>query len=114
MRISDWSSDVCSSDLAAVSALGIVDGRGVRLLAGERPGCFVAACGAAGQELAGYVGVVVVDVAQQPVVAIAVGLAAVGDQLDGAADRRAFLSTEERRAGKGGVSTCSTRGPPSH
>src|SRR3546814_13928352 len=91
MRISDWSSDVCSSDLAAVSALGIVDGRGVRLLAGERPGCFVAACGAAGQERAGYVGVAVVDVAQQPVVAISVGLAAVGDQLPDAADRREFL-----------------------
>ena len=39
----------------------------------------------------GYVDVVVVDVAQQPVVSVAVGLSAVGDDLDGAADRREVL-----------------------
>jgi hypothetical protein len=39
----------------------------------------------------GYVDVVVVDVAQQAVVSVAVGLSAVGDELDGAADRREVL-----------------------
>ena len=70
--------------------LGIVGGRGVRVFPGEVLGCLVAACGAAGKELVGYVDVVV-DVAQQPVVPVAVGLAAVSDELDGAADRREFL-----------------------
>lgn len=76
---------------AAFGVLGIVGGRGVRLFAGEVLGSLVAACGAAGQELVGYVDPAVVDVAQQPVVPVAVGLAAVGDQLDGAADRRELL-----------------------
>lgn len=39
----------------------------------------------------GYIDVVVVDVAQQTVVSVAVGLSAVGDELDGAADRRQVL-----------------------
>lgn len=39
----------------------------------------------------GYVDVVVVDVAQQTVVSVAVRLSAVGDELDGAADRREVL-----------------------
>lgn len=76
---------------AAIGVLGIVGGRGVRLLAGEVLSSLVAAYGAAGQELVGYVDAGVVDVAQQPVVPVAVGLAAVGDQLDDAADRRELL-----------------------
>ena len=79
---------VVDGDTLRVEDLG---GRGVRLFAGERLVGFEAACGAAGQKLVDYVDVVVVDVAQQPVVAVAVGLGGVGDELNGAADRRELL-----------------------
>src|SRR3546814_17716703 len=101
MRISDWSSDVCSSDLFAVIHLGQI--------------------------------VLTPLDGQQPVTEGAVALAAVGDTgadpqaTDGQQHRPVLVEqvevhldggrgdadrSEERRVGKEGVSTCSSRWSP--
>src|SRR3546814_7388504 len=49
MRISDWSSDVCSSDLAAVRAAVPVDGLGIVLAVEVWAGHFYYACSVPGE-----------------------------------------------------------------
>src|SRR3546814_18966800 len=97
MRISDWSSDVCSSDLAALHGV---------LAAGEQPA----------------------HLGRRLQVPLGIGLQAEAGLVDGAvladagqnvlqrASRRRVVqnSSEERRVGKGWVSTCSTRWLPYH
>src|SRR3546814_4502791 len=90
MRISDWSSDVCSSDLDLVRAFGPVrlHGRAVgahQVVAGDRR--LVLAAMARGKG--------------------AVQVAAVGDH-------PGLVRSEERRVGKECVSTCRSRWSPSH
>src|SRR3546814_15481694 len=89
MRISDWSSDVCSSDLAQVDPARCVDGRRVRGAHGE-PGLVVAQA----EE-------------QRCVVRGGRDVGAVQAQ------RRAVgIRSEERRVGKECVSTCRYRWSP--
>src|SRR3546814_1404310 len=87
MRISDWSSDVCSSDLVAV-------GGGERLDAGARG--------------------VVEDVlrGQRPARGLAVGAQA--ERLVGLRAEPLHQRSEERRVGKECVSTCRSRWSPYH
>src|SRR3546814_12758983 len=95
MRISDWSSDVCSSDLAAgVQALVDADrargGRAQHLRAGQQPGAgaaVLAVAAAAAERVAGRR----------------------RSGADGAVRR-----SEERRVGKECVSTCRSRWSPYH
>src|SRR3546814_4075881 len=89
MRISDWSSDVCSSDLAHASAVqgGVgAAGDGASAVVGE--GHPVAVAPQAGE-----------DVEVRGPVALAVGVAP---------------RSEERRVGKECVSTCRSRWSPYH
>src|SRR3546814_6392987 len=85
LRISDWSSDVCSSDLAVEVALELLE------LAAELQGLFL------GEALEGpgrfHVGELV-------------------HALDPSGDR--LERSEERRVGKGCVSTCRSRWSPEH
>src|SRR3546814_14079519 len=104
MRISDWSSDVCSSDLlgAAVvarfeSAQGGLDIRLDFLGLGRRRVAFDDLAVAADQEL----GEIPLD-----------GLAAEHPRRRGL--QQAIQRPEERRAGKECVSTCRSRWPPYH
>src|SRR3546814_17091287 len=101
MRISDWSSDVCSSDLLAFEEGGaaVVEG-GEVLVTGEHEGLLFAAirggfveCGVGARPGQG--------VEPRPGAGLTVGLS-----------RRA--RSEERRVGKEGVSTCRARGSPYH
>src|SRR3546814_20967019 len=120
MRISDWSSDVCSSDLGRMQfgiELRIIDGDGTPLpWDGEQAGALQVR------------GPWVVD-RYLPAIegSGSDGWFDTGDI--GTIDRFGFLrltdrsqaviqsggeNTEERRGGKGGVSKCSTRGGPAH
>src|SRR3546814_19489711 len=113
MRISDWSSDVCSSDLLARTALPVDRGAGDAL--GETSGekrragdveCLVA-------DLADASGDHVVDDGRVEVVALDEGVQGLGEQAagmhpGGCSARR----SEGRRVGKGGVSTWRSRGAP--
>src|SRR3546814_6397930 len=85
MRISDWSSDVCSSDLADPPLAGAVAGGGddYELLFTARAG-------------------------DSP------RIAAVAAETGVAITRIGVTSSEERRVGKAGVSTCSSRWSPYH
>src|SRR3546814_10051758 len=86
MRISDWSSDVCSSDLfeAAVhqfkDAPNVIDVRNIGLVAGIEMAPRAGAPGARAAE----------------------------------AFQKCFDRSEERRVGKDGVSTCRSRWSPEH
>src|SRR3546814_11686358 len=105
MRISDWSSDVCSSDLGAVLRGGRIERR-------------IAREGDAAARLG--------DIVQRPGEAfrrrrdlnarLAVGT--VVDDDDNGLDRAALLQrrprSEERRVGKEGVLTCRSRWSPYH
>src|SRR3546814_11101658 len=139
MRISDWSSDVCSSDLLQFAAVGFqrpgadphrAAGRDhlAGLAAGHGRGAFVdaaaepvvvvavddhAVAGGAHLGVGGDGGVVVALELQllhlQPAVP-----ALARDRLAGGVELPALGSAEERRVGKGWVSVCSTRGSPYH
>src|SRR3546814_8461862 len=84
MRISDWSSDVCSSDLAGRLRAGAPDAQDVR--GGFEPEAREVGCG----QLR----------ALEPEAALAVDLP--------------FARSEERRVGKECVSTCRSRWSPDH
>src|SRR3546814_2943009 len=111
MRISDWSSDVCSSDLAD---LIVVEGAGspaeVNLRAGD-----IANMGFA--EAADLPVVLIADIDRGGVIASLVGSHAV---LGEAEARRVAgyvvnkFGSEERRVGKECVSTCRSRWSPYH
>src|SRR3546814_19924238 len=89
MRISDWSSDVCSSDLLHVRGLGELRAR--RL---HRPGGFL------------ELGLVRPDHRQRGRLDAGGGVAGV--------EFRTARSSEERRVGKEGVPPCKSRWAPSH
>src|SRR3546814_18963779 len=103
MRISDWSSDVCSSDLTLTTPkeLGGPGGEGnnpEQLFAAGYSACFLGAIKfAAGKQK--------VKVAEDSRVTAKVGI---GPRDDGEG------SSEERRVGKECVSTCRSRGSPYH
>src|SRR3546814_13465082 len=98
MRISDWSSDVCSSDLVLAGRFGQREGHGllddredpeIRAVAiGFDPGFLAIVAG----EYGGRVAIVLID--------------DLGAKL--------IVSSEERRVGKECVSTCRSRWWPSH
>src|SRR3546814_15961485 len=88
MRISDWSSDVCSSDLLDVRTSRVVDERDI----GLREAC----------EIANLAGVVHPHLDH--------GVAVRGAKLE--QHQRQADRSEERRVGKEGVSTCRSRWSP--
>src|SRR3546814_11340670 len=98
MRISDWSSDVCSSDLdrPALRLIGIASDEkkrtagGVHLLRGEHP--------------PDGVGVTIRRLADLDLLVV----------IPGEGERARRLRSEERRVGKECVSTCRSRWSPSH
>src|SRR3546814_16758347 len=142
MRISDWSSDVCSSDLLVTSPValirhlfgvvvlflitGLVLGLGVPLILGKLLG--LPRDSNIYQIVMMLTGLVIILVTLralfQPLILRYGGPA--GDDTHGSArfatDRETRplpqngegLSSEERRVGKGWVSTCSARGSPDH
>src|SRR3546814_3818672 len=100
-RISDWSSDVCSSDLFTLDP--VVAGIGVATASVREGGVVGLRDGAVGRG-EGFAGDVVV-----------VGLVvAFPDDVVVAGPGRALGRSEERRVGKGCVSTCRSRWSPSH
>src|SRR3546814_17087375 len=100
MRISDWSSDVCSSDLAAWSLLILA------ILLSARP--VIAGADAAFWLLLATVLLVLLQLVPLPP---AIWTALPGrDVLLGALPGEAGWRTEERRVGTECVSTCRTRG----
>src|SRR3546814_4754170 len=88
MRISDWSSDVCSSDLRALLRQGVA----------HRTADLCPACGSAGPA----------DADQQRPIQVD----ATGDDLRARSFRH--RRSEERRVGKECVSTCRSRWSPYH
>src|SRR3546814_12407308 len=99
MRISDWSSDVCSSDLA--KALGLGDTGAV--IAGHEPCGVVVAVGAGVAEKEARIG-------QRVMVHHYRGCGVCPHCATGWMQ----LRSEERRVGKECVSTCRSRGAPYH
>src|SRR3546814_12292092 len=94
MRISDWSSDVCSSDLDAVLAVW-----GAPMRTDDAAGCALATARHLAERLCEEV----------PELTAGIGVAA-GDVVAGNIGHR----SEERRVGKECVSTCRSRGSPDH
>src|SRR3546814_11855041 len=113
MRISDWSSDVCSSDLLAMRRLNLEPHECVALEDSEM--------GLRAAASAGLAAVVTInrDTLEQDFSEAALVVSSLGEpgaptrvlkgQLDGLPWR-----SEERRVGKEWVSTCRTRGSPDH
>src|SRR3546814_16363142 len=99
MRISDWSSDVCSSDLIAPLTLVLERRVGVLKIARQR-----ARAGGDGFEHSALM-------LGQHLLHLAAELVAVGDAQEDALDQ---LRSEERRVGKECVSTCRSWWSPSH
>src|SRR3546814_14960273 len=100
MRISDWSSDVCSSDLVA------------RLFAHRRPDQRLVRVGEAGAlEIGHRVRLAPHDVVEDPI-AIVLERGADAENIVIAADHPD--RSEERRVGKECVSTCRSRWSPYH
>src|SRR3546814_5415986 len=99
MRISDWSSDVCSSDLRQFAQAGAVAGDDRRRL--------VALLGGAGTLRTGA------GLARQPGVDRRVSSGAAGTPA-GPAATGGRRRSEERRVGKECVSTCRSRWSPHH
>src|SRR3546814_981656 len=97
MRISDWSSDVCSSDLAKAACVGVA-----RQQAGGDDIARIAGVGATGDGGNDHCAV-------QHQARLVLDLA--GDSARGQLRRRHI--SEERRGGKECVSTCSSRWVPS-
>src|SRR3546814_19400269 len=107
MRISDWSSDVCSSDLRKARQMGIKAHAATRsflcilnrAVCGRRPG----KCGIKGQSL----------FARSE---IALAAVIIFDILEGAKPLRRRIAdrSEGGRVGKEGVSTCRSRWAPYH
>src|SRR3546814_18906038 len=104
MRISDWSSDVCSSDLRRqaierlqVRAIGFVD-RYARLV----------------ERRSGHVGIARPTRIEQRGAQIPIAVRWAGDAalIHAVANGAGAHRTEERRVGKGGVRPCRSRGPP--
>src|SRR3546814_15573678 len=98
MRISDWSSDVCSSDLeaAALAVVPMLDVPAARVVAVEHVVAPVGGDGGAG------------------IGALFRGVAAVGELADVARAAVRAGRSEERRGGKECVSTFRSRGSPYH
>src|SRR3546814_8225610 len=84
MRISDWSSDVCSSDLGDGDRIGAIDGKG-RIVWGDQ----------------------LLAILAEPVLKKEPGATIIGDV-------KASQRSEERRVGKECVSTCRSRWSPYH
>src|SRR3546814_11903765 len=97
MRISDWSSDVCSSDLRRIYGNRLSDGAFSAIITdiAERRysdvhlSAFVTACSA-------------VPLDTDETISLTRAMVDVGER------------SEERRVGKGGVSTCRSRWAPDH
>src|SRR3546814_14543013 len=111
MRISDWSSDVCSSDLAAQAEQFLM----LRVHPSVREE--VAAGLGAVRQAHPAVGVIelVEDVSLDPMSCVVVSEA--GEVRAGVAQQIEAIRTarsEERRVGKACVSTCRSRWSPSH
>src|SRR3546814_16475385 len=123
MRISDWSSDVCSSDLLSVS-LGKVDGLIERAWTADKQNRWLLGTG-----IAGLFGGILLWSAVPGIVARALpaswhvperiaartlrlDIRDAGKRLIGVADQKAVSRSEERRVGKECVSTCSYRWSP--
>src|SRR3546814_15033786 len=108
MRISDWSSDVCSSDLFGVEALfEFADARAQRLHFGCRRRCVGAGVGS------GFGGDGAIErVHRRRCIGFQIkkgfALALIVAELCRA------QRSEERRVGKESVSTCRSRGAPNH
>src|SRR3546814_14292031 len=102
MRISDWSSDVCSSDLAGgeIDIVRVLGARGIGLRAAERPEPL--------QLLTGLIAEEILDGMEYRA----------GVRLDGDPVLRPqdveIERSEERRVGKECVSTCRSWGSPYH
>src|SRR3546814_9827394 len=97
MRISDWSSDVCSSDLG-IGLVPFGDGLGWRLLVQEAPENL-----AQRDDVIGFG-----EVHEQlPLTTDELRLPLLSECIDG-------LRSEERRVGKECVSTCRSRWSPDH
>src|SRR3546814_11682697 len=100
MRISDWSSDVCSSDLLLAAAFDLE--RGIALHIGAPQHQHSGIEDAEGSALA---------IVEQP----EIGRAKLGGgRFVGAARKSAARRSEERRVGKECVSTCRSRWWPYH
>src|SRR3546814_11279706 len=103
MRISDWSSDVCSSDLGGLSS-DIIDRTGGHILAKQSP-------------LRPFENLDTLQIECDPLRHTRkrqrhlVQIDAYGWRY---ADRFFKKRSEERRVGQGGVSTCRSRGSPVH
>src|SRR3546814_13450616 len=117
MRISDWSSDVCSSDLAVGGHPGKVDRRVILLAAIDiihAQGRIEAREGRSGELRAA-----VERVLRRVLDTLAAGIAA-GEAIDVgifdivSREYRIAIRSEERRVGKECVSTCRSRGSPDH
>src|SRR3546814_16682179 len=98
MRISDWSSDVCSSDLILGLEMVLTDGEILRLGGRhmEAEGYDLLGLMTGSEGLLGVITEVTVRILPKPTTARALMIG----------------RSEERRVGKGGVSTCRTRGSP--
>src|SRR3546814_11126614 len=106
MRISDWSSDVCSSDLTGVAAeivvIVVAHAAGDGELAHRLDDQFAIDAGGAGRRGGGAV------------VEAAVLMLGAGDDAELIEDTVIALRSEERRVGKECVSTCRSRWSPYH
>src|SRR3546814_3682414 len=99
MRISDWSSDVCSSDLALV----VVGDHKGKIGVGTSKGSDVTAAITKATE-----------VAKKNMVKINLFNDTIPHESEAKVAGAKILRSEERRVGKECVSTCRSRGPPYH
>src|SRR3546814_8409615 len=104
MRISDWSSDVCSSDLAALALSGLLAAAGPTPSSAYQPPVFAAPEG-------DYHAVISMVVADDYTSALIMARR-IGDPLLEKYVR--WVRSEERRVGKECVSTCRSRWSPYH
>src|SRR3546814_14341271 len=111
MRISDWSSDVCSSDLQTGDDLNAQNATGLRDYVGNMPGVSLQSNGAPG-----FARVVIRGISGVTLNATtATYIDDVAVSASGSGVAGGFLTrSEERRAGKESVSTCRARWAPEH